>query len=34
MLLKVTNNMVGIAIHQAIKKHQQIALGDVMFEIL
>ena len=33
MLLKVTNDMFGIAIHDAIQQ-RQIALGDVVFEIL
>ena len=34
MRLKVTNNTFGIAIHQAIQQLINIALGDVVFEIL
>ena len=33
MLLKVTNNIFDIAIHEAIQQHHNIALGDVIFEI-
>ena len=34
MLLKVADNMVGIAIHQAFQQRHKIALDDVVFEIL